>query len=73
MIRRLFWFTLGVFTGAYGIVQARKKAGEIAEHLTPSAVLNAVLDLLTALTRRVIDLITSNTASSPHDTTPPAA
>lgn len=67
MIRRLFWFTLGVFTGAYGIVQARKKAGEIAEHLTPAAILNAVLDLLTSLTRRVIDLITAN------NQTPPAA
>lgn len=65
MIRRLFWFTLGVFTGAYGIIQARKKAGEIVEHLTPSAILNAVLDLLTSLTRRVIDLVTANNSTPP--------
>ena len=37
MMRRLFWFFLGVVAGASAVIWARRTAESVAERLTPSA------------------------------------
>lgn len=55
-MRRFFWFMLGVVAGITGMKWMRRKAGEIAEKLTPAAVFNTLVDLVTLLARKVMEL-----------------
>lgn len=57
MMRRLFWFALGVMTGAYGVLWVRQKATAIGEKLTLSAILHALLDAVKFLLDKLIDLL----------------
>ena len=57
MMRRVFWFVLGAIAGISGVSYARRKAGEIAERLTPAAVFDALVDLVRIIVRKVFELV----------------
>ena len=57
MMRRLFWFVLGVVSGAYAVLWVRRKATVIGEKLTLSAILHAVLDAVKFLLDKLIELL----------------
>lgn len=56
MMKRLFWFCLGVVTGATGLMWARRKAIAAAEKITPSAILSVLIDSAKTLVTRLIAL-----------------
>ena len=56
MMKRLFWFSLGVVTGATGLMWARRKAIAAAEKITPSAILTVLIDSAKSLVTRLIAL-----------------
>lgn len=62
MMRRFFWFVLGVICGAYAMVWVRQKASAIGEKLTPSAILHTLLDAVKFLLDSLIDLLKRDTA-----------
>lgn len=57
MMRRLFWFMLGVIAGIIGMKWMRRKAGEIAEKLTPTAVFETLVDLVKLVVRKIFELV----------------
>lgn len=57
MMRRLFWFMLGVIAGITGMKWMRRKAGEIAEKLTPTAVFETLVDLVKLVVRKIFELV----------------
>jgi hypothetical protein len=56
MMKRLFWFSLGVVAGATGLLWARRKAIAAAEKITPSAILSVLIDSAKTLVARLIAL-----------------
>jgi hypothetical protein len=56
MMKRLFWFCLGVVAGATGLMWARRKAIAAAEKITPSAILSVLIDSAKTLATRLIAL-----------------
>ena len=56
MMKRLFWFSLGVVAGAAGLMWARRKAIAAAEKITPSAILSVLIDSAKTLVGRLIAL-----------------
>jgi hypothetical protein len=56
MMKRLFWFCLGVVAGATGLTWARRKAIAAAEKITPSAILSVLIDSAKTLVTRLIAL-----------------
>ena len=46
MLRRLFWFVLGVVAGIYGTLWVRNAASEISQRLSPSAILEQVVEVI---------------------------
>ncbi|MEY3806448.1 MAG: hypothetical protein RIR69_1260 [Actinomycetota bacterium] len=57
MIRRLFWFALGVISGIYATLWSRRKVTEIGERLTVTSILNALLDAVKFLFDKLIELL----------------
>jgi hypothetical protein len=57
MMRRFFWFMLGVVAGITGMKWMRRKAGEIAEKLTPTAVFETLVDLVKLVVRKIFELV----------------
>lgn len=74
MFRRLFWFFSGVVAGATGVLWVKKKAGEIAQQLTPAAIFETLLDIAKALFEKVMDKVNGVedlsplTSATPHTT-----
>lgn len=74
MFRRLFWFFSGVIAGATGVLWVKKKAGEIAQQLTPAAIFETLLDIAKALFEKVMDKVNGVedlsplTSATPHTT-----
>lgn len=56
MMKRFFWFSLGVVAGASGLMWARRKAIAAAEKITPSAILSVLIDSAKTLVTRLIAL-----------------
>ena len=56
-MRRFFWFMLGVVAGITGMKWMRRKAGEIAEKLTPTAVFETLVDLVKLVVRKIFELV----------------
>lgn len=56
VMRRMFWFVLGVITGVTGVLWVRRKAIEAAEKMTPSAILSVLIDSAKSLISRLIAL-----------------
>lgn len=56
-MRRFFWFLLGVVAGITGMKWMRRKAGEIAEKLTPTAVFETLVDLVKLIVRKIFELV----------------
>jgi hypothetical protein len=56
MMKRFFWFCLGVVAGATGLMWARRKAITAAEKITPSAILSVLIDSAKTLVTRLIAL-----------------
>lgn len=57
MMRRFFWFFLGVVAGITGMKWMRRKAGELAEKLTPQAVFETLVDLVKLVVRKLFEII----------------
>jgi hypothetical protein len=70
MMKRLFWFFLGVVAGATGLMWARRKAIAAAEKITPSAILSVLIDSAKSLVTRLIALY-GKSESSPSAPVPP--
>ena len=70
MMKRLFWFCLGVVSGAAGLMWLRRKAIAAAEKITPSAILSVLIDSAKSLVTRLVALYgkSGNTSSA---TVPP--
>lgn len=45
-MKRLFWFTVGVVVGIYGTLWVRNTASDLSQRLSPSAILEQVLEVL---------------------------
>ena len=56
MMKRLFWFCLGVVSGAAGLMWVRRKAIAAAEKITPSAILSVLIDSAKSLVTRLVAL-----------------
>ena len=56
-MRRLFWFVMGAIAGVTGVSYARRKAGEIAEKLTPAAVFDALVEIVRVVVRKIFELV----------------
>jgi|688.fasta_scaffold28227_3 hypothetical protein len=56
MMKRLFWFCLGVVSGAAGLMWLRRKAIAAAEKITPSAILSVLIDSAKSLVTRLVAL-----------------
>lgn len=56
MFKRLFWFLLGVVSGATAVIWVRRKAGAVAERLTPSAILEELRAVAVALWEKLNEL-----------------
>jgi hypothetical protein len=65
MMKRLFWFLLGAFTGAYAVLWGKKKANEVAESLTPEAIARSLFDAARAVVRKAIALYKNEDADPP--------
>ena len=52
-MKRMFWFVLGAFAGAYAVLWGKRKATQVAERVTPEAVVNALVDGVRAVVRQV--------------------
>lgn len=65
MMKRLFWFTLGVVAGAYGVLEGKKKASEVAENLTPQAIARHLFDAVKSLARRAVARFNGETREPP--------
>ena len=65
MMKRLFWFVLGGFAGAYAVVAGKKKAAEVAENVTPQAVAKTLIDAVRSLARRALALYNGSSDDPP--------
>lgn len=65
MMKRLFWFVLGVAAGAYGVLWGRRKASEVADSITPQAVATLVIDAVRSVIRRLVALYNGSSDDPP--------
>lgn len=74
MIRRTFWFLVGLVSGIYATIWARRKAEQVSERLTPSAIADQVLGVLKAVVTAAVSGVgfLIETASSRGAEQPPA-
>lgn len=66
-MRRLFWFLVGVIAGIYGTLWVRNTASDLSQRLSPSAILEQVIEVLR---QGWIRLQAAVTGSGPRDDTP---
>lgn len=73
VMRRMFWFVLGVISGVVGVLWVRRKAVAAAEKMTPSAILSVLIDSAKSLVARLLALYSKSSAidSSPVPPPPP--
>lgn len=57
MIRRLFWFCVGVVAGVYGTLQVRRAADGIAERLSLESVLRTAVSAIQFIVRTLTDAV----------------
>jgi hypothetical protein len=65
MMKRLFWFVLGAFAGAYAVLWGKRKATEVAESVTPQAIATTLVDAVRSLVRRAIALYNGSSDDPP--------
>ena len=65
MMKRLFWFVLGAFAGAYAVLWGKRKATEVAESVTPQAIASALVDAVRSLVRRALALYNGSSDDPP--------
>lgn len=65
MMKRLFWFVLGVLAGVYAMSWGKKKATAVAESLTPEAIARSLFDAAKTAVRRAIALYKGEEANPP--------
>lgn len=54
MIRRTFWFVVGLVSGVYATLWVRRTAEEVSERLTPTALVDQVIHVLRSLVQAAI-------------------
>lgn len=65
MMKRLFWFVVGAFAGAYAVLWGKRKASEVAESITPQAIATTLVDAVRSLVRRAIALYNGSSDDPP--------
>ena len=65
MMKRLFWFVVGAFAGAYAVLWGKRKATEMAENVTPQAIATTLVDAVRLLVRRAIALYNGSSEDPP--------
>jgi hypothetical protein len=72
MVRRMFWFVLGVLAGIYGTAWLKRKATELGERLTLASVIQIVTDASKFLIDKLLELWQkdADVATKPHDESP---
>lgn len=65
MMKRLFWFVVGAFAGAYAVLWGKRKATEMAENVTPQAIATTLVDAVRSLVRRAIALYNGSSEDPP--------
>jgi hypothetical protein len=70
-MRRLFWFLLGIVAGIYGTLWVRNTASDLSQRLSPSAILEQVVEVLRTLVERVKTAVVGS--SGPDSTGNPPA
>lgn len=67
-MRRLFWFLLGVVAGIYGTLWVRNTASDLSQRLSPSAILEQVVEVVRAMVERVRAAVTGDSGPGGADT-----
>lgn len=49
MIRRFFWFLVGLVSGVYATIWVRRTVDDVADKLSPTALVDQVIHVLKAL------------------------
>lgn len=57
MMRRSFWFGLGVFTGVYGTRYVKDKAKSAASQLSPAQVASDIYDGAVWLVNQAVEIV----------------
>lgn len=65
MMKRLFWFVVGAFAGAYAVLWGKRKATEMVENVTPQAIATTLVDTVRSLVRRAIALYNGSSEDPP--------
>lgn len=71
MMKRLFWFVLGVVAGIFGLRYAKNKARDAAEQLTVAQVASDIFDGAVKLVNQGIEIVRNlrdETQSEPSTT-----
>ncbi len=69
-MRRLFWFVVGVVAGIYGTLWVRNTASDLSQRLSPSAILEQVVEVVRAVVERVRTAVTGTSGPGGADTPP---
>ena len=57
MMKRLFWFVLGVVAGIFGLRYVKEKARDAADQLTPAQFASDILDGAVKLVNQGIEIV----------------
>ena len=60
MMRRMFWFLLGIAAGISGYVWVKRTAADLHDRVTPEALLRACVNAVQRGLRSVVELVKSS-------------
>lgn len=70
-MRRMFWFCLGVATGAWATVTIKKKLIDLGQRLTPANVLTVLIDGARRVLEMLLELWKTQVVGSSKDSVAP--
>ena len=70
MFKRLFWFTMGVVAGIFGLRYAKDKAKNAADEFRVTDLATDIFGLLVKLVNYVVDLVREVVTKSDQSSTP---
>ena len=70
MMKRLFWFVMGVLAGIFGLRYAKNKAKDAADEFNVADLATNIFGLLVKLVNYVVDLVREVLAKDDQTSTP---